>query len=326
MQCRLCGECNSDENTFCANCGRFLDAEHSSPHQVNEKETFPTDANSPGIEDLSSAEVSAGETGIGDRPPAPYARFVICFLASACLSSSAAFLIFYSLPFGEPRKLSLAVFLAAASLLTTAFARRLWSAITKIEPPQAWEFVERHRSVLRASIIMLLLAWSIASFLGHMVGDSGFAMEKLLLHAQRSRELTSSIAEERNESDPTIPAMVQTLESLQPKAEELQSVLSLLKEDWKDYQRRFPVQSFPQRRLAQVDVLIKQNTLLLQEIKLAKEIEPLHDEQQEAQWTDKVIPLEQAEEALAKGLPEEEKSANTKDDRQGAMRSGADSG
>lgn len=297
MFCTQCGKYADGDGIVCNDCAA---ANASTNQDANGLQVAGAESDlltAPSIAPTESTETPHE----APKPSAPYPRFVMLFLASALLSSGAAFLIAYSLPFQEPRKLGVAIALSAASLITAAFSWRAWSQIAAMEPEQGFELADRHRSVLRTSIVMVLLAWSVSGLMGHLVGTSGAAMERLLAHAHRSRELTSSIFDEGDLGGLTIPEAVQTLESLQPEAEELQHVLEQLKGDWKDYRSRFPNDSsIANKREAEVDVLIKQDALLLQQIEVAKEIEPLRSPNQAAMWNDKMLPLITEADALLK--------------------------
>jgi hypothetical protein len=174
--------------------------------------------------------------------------------------------------------------------------------------PFAWRRLEKYpdefghqKNLLRTSTIFVLLFVATAAIVGAAVGKSGSETAQLIADFHEMADLGKRISEARNSVDPNVPDHIVMYKEIEADVHSLDAVLRRLQAELPVYDDKFPLQHEDTlKSIDSVHIGLKRTNLLLQQIAVAREIEPLDPHPRFLAWKERMQPLLDAETALTK--------------------------
>ncbi len=237
------------------------------------------------------------------KPPAPasaapYPAFVLSLLGFCLLVSVPIFVLFEPLPH---KSITSPIFgISLLSALALGWNVRIaWRLILTSEPESVIGAKETHRSVLRTTVIIVLLSFGLAAFLGHIIGQNRKEAIQLNVDIEHQRELVRRISATREVESEDLPSYVSMYLGLEPQVAEYKSTLLRMRTELVIYDAKFPEQnSQTQKFKASVEREIRRSNLLDKQIAVAKRMAQLAETEQRVLWKTEMVPLLEEEDKL----------------------------
>jgi chromosome segregation ATPase len=125
------------------------------------------------------------------------------------------------------------------------------------------------------------------------IGTSGAETNSLISDVDQMSRFGDRISNARNAAKRTVPAQVEMYKSIEPDVEQLNSVLTRLRNEYATYDNKYPsLHDTIAKALGGVETGLKRMNLLRQQIATAKELADIDDaDEQFRKWQTQMQPL-----------------------------------
>lgn len=235
-------------------------------------------------------------------PPAPrpakpdYSRFVLRSLLAVLAAAAAVYTVAWGVGRGEPPvSVATAAFvaLAAAMALAARQARReLRDAAADVD------VAEDARVLLVRSLVFLGIFAVIAGISGYVIGASGRETAEFLADLDRAAVMAEFISQERGRAGPAVADQLRMYNSMARELDAYYDLTARLHLAAPTYAAKFPADGTTAELKHNIAVAHQRAALLVEQAKLASELERLDRKAQQAEWERRMQPLLDREDQL----------------------------
>lgn len=227
--------------------------------------------------------------------PLRYGRFMLLALTLIVCASIALFLIVQGAVMHAQKE----IFLRAGPLVLVVLV------LAKILADQGAQ-IKAHpepkgfTSLLKASLSVALMFFTVAGAVGWQIGTRRFAFDRMIADWRHISEVGRDISNQRNAVDhQDVAAHVQMYKTIEKDVLEMDTTTQRLMNEEQKFAERYPDYSAnSEKELADLNIVHRRAVFLQQQIELARRISTQPNVQQIVMWVDEMEPLLQQEAQL----------------------------